>query len=211
MNGNLEIVKYLIEKGGSYREVFAISVGYNHMNIVDHFLDSGLVTDVNDRSLEFAGVSPLNVACYNGNIDIIDKLLCHGAILNKKSAEYMFEKNNDATVLQILRLFTSKGINIDANISKSVYILVRKGLVQSFEYLASIRVNLNKKSKFGLPIMYALFSNNASEIVKIFLDNGFGNFADGNNMTLLHEACRINNADIAENIVRYFHCKGNKY
>jgi len=148
MNGDLEIVKYLIKEGANvnlidkeYYSPLYYAVDKNHIEIVKALLENGASITIEKESTFI----PIERAAVNSCIEIIDLLISYGVDVNSPSNYY------NRTPLMLAS---------------------ERGEIEVVEYLLGKGADTNLKSYDGrTAIMYASDEGNI-EIVKCLLDNG---------------------------------------
>lgn len=147
-------------------------------------------------------LSPLNIACATGNIDMVQKLLHHGALPDKYSMDFTLTCNryNDQTVKHILHLLVTQGASAYINIPIGINCvkmtiaqnLAKLNLIQSLDFIISMGCDLNLENNDGQTCLHYINYTRESfiETIKILINNGANpNAKDRHGKTLLHNLC----------------------
>lgn len=196
--GNLNIIKYLIEKGFDPRDIMHETTKRNNMDIIEYSIEIGLdINSVLTRAypLDYEnGRTVMNIACGYKQVDVIRKLLEHGAIVTNddflKACEYNIfdEKAKDI----IAQLFI-QGIDInyqDNNGHTGLHYLANSpNMAKSINFLISLGCNLNTQDNDGnTPLHFACMRGNIKNI-KCIIENGANtNIENNDGFTPLHYA-----------------------
>lgn len=199
--GYLEIVKYLISKNYNYQYVLTFAALGNWMDIVNFIFDYDKNLDINQKFPSDNFLTPLNIACYLGNIDIVDKLLYSGATVDDYSiflaANYIdfyeiveiddddddYEKcpKDDDIVLHMLKALVTQGAKVSISDilipknfdSKSFFRnLVYDRLYKCLEFTVSMGCDLSKiYHKHSGNLLHTISSGQNLKIIQLLIDN----------------------------------------
>jgi len=155
--------------------------------------------------------TPLNLASYEGKLDIVKYLLEKGADINTKDREGSTPLQNAAARgwLDIAKLLVEKGSNVnyrDDNDVTSLHFACMSGNLDLVKYLVEKGADINAVSKIGRkPAVEGVFSGNI-EIIRYMESKGadMKNLEAGTGNTALHIATGRGNIDI----IKYFISKG---
>ena len=207
---NIEIVKYLVEKGANVnaknynRSTPLIIACYeNDIEIVKYLVEKG--ADVNTKDIN--GVTPLLIACERNDINIVKHLVENGANVNEKNR---FEitplitacQKND---IEIVKYLVEKGANVNEetkNQDTPLMIALNRKNIKIVKYLVEKGANVNEKNKYEMtPLTIACNSRNF-EILNYLVQNGADlNAKNNNGKTQLMVAYEINHIDLFKYLV----------
>jgi len=154
LSGNVEIVKYLLEKGAQLNVPdYSNEIKYLHLacksgniELIEYLLNSGL--DINQQI--FLGYTPLFYAVENNKKDAVEYLIKKNADINAK-VKFWYYKTINRTVL---------------------HIACDKGYYDIVKLLLDNNINLITEEEEANPLHYACQAGNV-EIVKLLLERGF--------------------------------------
>ena len=137
LNGSLEIVKYLVENGTkvtmekckNHDAVLFMAVNRGNEKLVDYLLRHGAVKDIHecDRS----GRSLLSIACYRGNVALVQTLLKYKVDVRKEKE--LMCRNQD--IFNVINLELKKSIKHREKIENLKLLDVAKLKVPHFYYM----------------------------------------------------------------------------
>jgi len=182
--GDLEMVKYLIDRGASWNTcikyygypVFKAAEG-GHLNVVKYFVEE-LGFDVNKRDKDSWTV-------------------LHWAAMGDKGEDNV----------KVVQYLLSKGLDIDVSTKKGLtplYVASGMGCVEVVKYLISKGAEWKRfKKKYGYPITYAVMKGNL-EVVKYFIEdlNYDFNKRDQRKRILLDWAAKNCQVDVVKYLVK---------
>uniref|UniRef100_A0A6C0JX86 Uncharacterized protein n=1 Tax=viral metagenome TaxID=1070528 RepID=A0A6C0JX86_9ZZZZ len=227
MNGKLEIVEVLLNKGadsnardieGQNALMYAAING--HREIVKSLLKPG----ANINAIDNLRRTPLMHAAMNGNLDIVQLLLDEGANINARDIEkkdalmHAIENGNPEVKDVVYRDHTNRNLNM-LQLLRDTKGKEKSELIRAIKikYIGIVQLLLNKvadinaKDRNGrTPLMHAAMNGNL-EIVKLLLDEGANiNAIDIYNQTPLMYAARRGNLEIVQLLLGKALESGNK-
>ncbi|XP_046551350.1 ankyrin repeat and KH domain-containing protein 1-like [Haliotis rubra] len=139
--GQLEIVKYLVERGadvnfGGRIPPLVIAVVRHQLHICDYLIKHGADVNIEDRY----GRSPLRAAARKGYVDIAHTLVEAGASINVKCTDQQspFMAGSQFGHLSVMKFLESHGANVNAIDKKrdtALHLAVREGHYEIVRYL----------------------------------------------------------------------------
>lgn len=151
--GNEEVCKLLLESGATVETrdkrgwtALGYSAERGHANIVELLCKNGADTEVQMDTNQAKRDTALTIACYNGRLDVVKKLLNSGAAKEHRNS-------NDYTPLSVAAL----NGHVDV-----VELLLRKGA----------EINARTNSKLGISPLMLASMNGHTKVVKLLLQHG---------------------------------------
>ena len=187
LSENVEGVSILLKSGASIdnrSDYLHDAIEVNNVNIVKLLVNRGI--DVNQIAKEengtyyYGGRSPLSLAVFNQNAEIVKFLLLHDADVNMDEEPILYTAVNwydsyKKTSFNIIRLILDAGADIDVRYSGSTPLItaVKKGYTDVVKLLIEYRADVNYSDKKGKkPLYYAINSSKKNEIIKLLVDEG---------------------------------------
>jgi ankyrin repeat protein len=209
--GYPEIVKLLLERGADVNKnthgitPLYIAVSKDRVDIVRILVEQG-GADVN--STDSSGMSVLDIACRDGNADMVDFLITHGADVNPTTGHaplYIAAGYDNESIINAL---IAAGANVNAQSgtgSTPLHSAAGQGRIGVVNALIRAGANVNAEDNDGVTPLHALAAlsdqynpgNNRVAVIQTLVDNG----ANVNKETSAHisplvEAVKHNNVDV---------------
>ena len=176
--GNLEAVKYLVEKGADIQaeSTFGntplhLACLKGHIEIVKYLVEKG--AEVNAKGV--LDYIPFHWACLNGNIEIVKYLVEKGADIQAKN------KRNDTPLdlacrnrngnIELVKYLLERGVNIQS-VDTLLYWACRNGNIELVKYLVEKGADIQAKDTFGYTPLHCACLNGNIEIVKYLVEKG---------------------------------------
>ena len=161
------------------------AIEVNNLNIVKLLVNKGI--DVNqiakgEDGTYYEGRSPLSLAVFKGNAEIVKFLLLHDADVNMDEEPILYTAvdcyNNDKkNYLNIIKLILNAGTDIDIRYSGSIrgstplILSILNGYTEVVKLLIEYGADVNYTDKKGKkPLYYAI--GGKQEIIKLLVDEG---------------------------------------
>ena len=119
INGHLEVVKYLVEKGEDFRDHHCMqwSAAYRHFKIVEYLIEKGADCTVNDNHV-------VQTACCYGDLDFVKYLIGKGADF-RAGDDFATKGASDANEFEMVKYLVELGAS-DHRISEKARTYIRK-------------------------------------------------------------------------------------
>jgi ankyrin repeat protein len=161
---------------------------------INQLLALGARADIDNKN----GVTPLHVAVYNGNIDLVRKFIAKPASIatsqmSERSQAELLRYDNPALLECLV-----KGFHIDPNVQDrggdtALHRAVRAGKTQAINQLLALGVCADIRNNDGLTPLHVAVRQNI-EVVKRFIDRGLSvDLLDSQNKTPLMHAAESGN------------------
>ena len=187
LSENVEGVSILLNAGASIdnrSDYLHDAIEVNNVNIVKLLVNRGI--DVNQIAKEengtyyYEGRSPLSLAVFKENAEIVKFLLLHDADVNMDEEPILYTAVNwydsyKKSSFNIIRLILDAGANIDVRYSGSTPLItaIKKGYMDVVKLLIGYGADVNYADKKGKkPLYYAINSSKKNEIIKLLVDEG---------------------------------------
>ena len=187
LSENVEGVSILLNAGASIdnrSDYLHDAIEVNNLNIVKLLINKGI--DVNqiakgeNGTYYYEGRSPLSLAVFKENADIVKFLLLHDADVNMDEEPILYTAVNwydsyKKSSLNIIKLILNAGADIDVRYSSSTPLIaaIKKGYVDVVKLLIEYGADVNYTDKKGKkPLYYAINSSKKNEIIKLLVDEG---------------------------------------
>lgn len=188
LSENVEGVSILLNAGASIdnrSDYLHDAIEVNNLNIVKLLVNKGI--DVNqiakgEDGTYYEGRSPLSLAVFKGNAEIVKFLLLHDADVNMDEEPILYTAvdcyNNDKkNYLNIIKLILNAGTDIDIRYSGSIrgstplILSILNGYTEVVKLLIEYGADVNYTDKKGKkPLYYAIVGK--QEIIKLLVDEG---------------------------------------
>ena len=188
LSENVEGVSILLNAGASIdnrSDYLHDAIEVNNLNIVKLLVNKGI--DVNqiakgEDGTYYEGRSPLSLAVFKGNAEIVKFLLLHDADVNMDEEPILYTAvdcyNNDKkNYLNIIKLILNAGTDIDIRYSGSIrgstplILSILNGYTEVVKLLIEYGADVNYTDKKGKkPLYYAI--GGKQEIIKLLVDEG---------------------------------------
>ena len=224
MNGNLSLIRTLIrdynadsnDKDSSGKTPFVLALENERDKVMLALIGEFRCdpTNIKDRY----GVSPLHVACMNGNLSLVRTLIRdYHADLNDKdslgcctSFRWALEKRRDEVMLVLISEFGYDPTNIKGLSGVSpLHVACKKGnlcLVRTL--ICDYHADLNDEDSFG-KAPFALALENERDEVMLALISEFGcdptNIKGRSGVSPLNVACKKGNLSLVRTLIRDYH------
>lgn len=179
--GHYHVVEFLISQGYNYDNVLMFAAMNGNMDIIHFMLRLKKPPNIN-QAIYKSHITPLNTACFFGQLDAVNELLYRGATVSEYSFYTLCKGSaDDHTSCSILMALVSQyGNVVDAakeewEYKKSIiHILVKKGKYYSLDFLIGMSCDINVRNKNeDTPLNIACESYNPNfEIIKLLITNG---------------------------------------
>lgn len=187
LSENVEGVSILLNAGASIdnrSDYLHDAIEVNNVNIVKLLVNRGI--DVNQIAKEengtyyYEGRSPLSLAVFKENAEIVKFLLLHDADVNMDEEPILYTAVNwydsyKKSSFNIIRLILDAGADIDVRYSGSTPLItaIKKGYMDVVKLLIEYGADVNYADKKGKkPLYYAINSSKKNEIIKLLVDEG---------------------------------------
>ena len=187
LSENVEGVSILLNAGASIdnrSDYLHDAIEVNNVNIVKLLVNRGI--DVNQIAKEengtyyYEGRSPLSLAVFKENAEIVKFLLLHDADVNMDEEPILYTAVNwydsyKKSSFNIIRLILDAGADIDVRYSGSTPLItaIKKGYMDVVKLLIGYGADVNYADKKGKkPLYYAINSSKKNEIIKLLVDEG---------------------------------------
>ena len=187
LSENVEGVSILLNAGASIdnrSDYLHDAIEVNNVNIVKLLVNRGI--DVNQIAKEengtyyYEGRSPLSLAVFKENAEIVKFLLLHDADVNMDEEPILYTAVNwydsyKKSSFNIIRLILDAGANIDVRYSGSTPLItaIKKGYMDVVKLLIGYGADVNYADKKGKkPLYYAINYSKKNEIIKLLVDEG---------------------------------------
>ena len=147
-------------------------------------LENNIKDGINVDTLGEYNSTPLHYACREGNLEVVNLLLKHGADVNKQNTystiypvfDAINSTNNQKNYFLIIQSLIERGANINATDSFGntlLYHAVEKENIKLIELLIQLGCDINHVSRHDKDTVlhYAYFQKNR-EIISILIENG---------------------------------------
>lgn len=155
-------------------------------------LDSG--ADINAYSK--TGITPVSIACENGNEKIVEYLLKHGSIINyintkdETSPLYKACQEGQDSIIKLLLTYGAE-INYCQEGASLLYRACQKGHDRTVQYLLTYGADINLRTEKGISPLYVALQEGHDHIVQLLFKRGADiNLCDEEGVSLLHKACQ---------------------
>ncbi|MBN9543300.1 MAG: ankyrin repeat domain-containing protein, partial [Alphaproteobacteria bacterium] len=209
--GNIEAVKYLIEKGIDpnsqdyyYSTPLHDAAIRGHLPVVRYLVENG----ANVNAIEFFNFTPLHGAALKGHLEVLKYLIENGANINAIAS------NNTSVVslaagrghLEIVKYIKENGADInvkDVHDRTSLHEAALGGHFEVVKYLVENGINIHQEeAKTHKTALYNASINGHLKIVKYLVKNGANiNTADNYGKTPLHNAVLRKNFPLIKYLV----------
>ena len=187
LSENVEGVSILLNAGASIdnrSDYLHDAIEVNNVNIVKLLVNRGI--DVNQIAKEengtyyYEGRSPLSLAVFKENAEIVKFLLLHDADVNMDEEPILYTAVNwydsyKKSSFNIIRFILDAGADIDVRYSGSTPLItaIKKGYMDVVKLLIGYGADVNYADKKGKkPLYYAINSSKKNEIIKLLVDEG---------------------------------------
>ena len=209
-DGNLESVKYLVQKGadvnhpGKYAYPLYTAITYNHLAIVKYLVEHG-------ANVNYPGKygSPLRNAIIMGYVAIVEYLVEHGADVNHPGKDGYSPLYNAIMTgnVDIIQSLVENGANVN-HPSKDgyppLYDAITIGNVEIVRYLVEKGADINRKNNDGWTPLHVAIHRGNLKIVEYLVENGADiNRKNNDGSTPLHVAIHRGNLKIVEYLVEH--------
>jgi ankyrin repeat protein/CII-binding regulator of phage lambda lysogenization HflD len=207
--GNLEAVKYLVEKGVNVNMeneerltplYYACQKG--DLELVRYLVERG----VNIQAKSKYGETPLYGACWRDNLELIKYLVEKGANIQAKSyGETPLATTARAGNLEAVKYLVGQGANVsvrDEEGNTPLHQACQKGDLELVKYLVEKGVNVNVKNINGNTPLLLACKGNDLELVKYLVEEGADvNAKDKEGNTLYWAYCERDNIELVKLLV----------
>ncbi|WP_432632205.1 ankyrin repeat domain-containing protein [Brachyspira sp.] len=187
LSENVEGVSILLNAGASIdnrSDYLHDAIEVNNLNIVKLLVSKGI--DVNQIAKEengtyyYEGRSPLSLAVFKENADIVKFLLLHDANVNMDEEPILYTAvnwydNYKKSSINIIKLLLDAGADIDIRYSGNTPLItaIKKGYADVVKLLIEYGADVNYADKKGKkPLYYAINISKKNEIIKLLVDEG---------------------------------------
>ena len=187
--GNLEAVKYLVEKGAdiNVKDMWGeTSLHYacrkGHLEVVKYLVEKGEGIHAKNKY----GNIPLYLACQHGHLEVVKYLVEKGADVNAKNKygntplHYACREGH----LEVVKYLLKKRADVNAAEKDGIIPLhwaCEKGHLEVVEYLLEKGADMNAKNKDGYSSLYLAAQNSHVGAIKLLLEKGADVQAKDNN------------------------------
>ena len=187
LSENVEGVSILLNAGASIdnrSDYLHDAIEVNNLNIVKLLVNKGV--DINQIAKEengtyyYEGRSPLSLAVFKENADIVKFLLLHDANVNMDEEPILYTAvnwydNYKKSSINIIKLLLDAGADIDVRYSGNTPLItaIKKGYADVVKLLIEYGADVNYADKKGKkPLYYAINISKKNEIIKLLVDEG---------------------------------------
>ena len=196
----------IVDKSKSVNSLLGAAISLNkNLEIINYLISLG--ADINAED-ELTSTTPLEMACYIGNLDIIHLLLQKGAKyhLNDFSLLFLALKGNNLAVLKFL--INELGMNVNCMSQEEhetlIFAAISDNKIDFVKYLISSGSDINVTNKSGVtPLLLAIEKNNLN-IVKLLLLCGVDiNYENDEHYNALLHATSFGHFEIVKLLVKF--------
>ena len=155
------------------KSALQLCISYNHINAVKFLIEEGasIKTYSNQRNNQLAEFTPLEYACYNGDISLIELLLEKGACVDIKAASSAVEKGK----LEVLQFLLDKNpviVNHKGSDGRAlIAVAARNDHLHIVRYLINKGCDINCKDNYKqTPLILAVLHEHTL-VVRLLLEN----------------------------------------
>ena len=187
LSENVEGVSILLNAGANIdnrSDYLHDAIEVNNLNIVKLLVNKGV--DINQIAKEengtyyYEGRSPLSLAVFKENADIVKFLLLHDANVNMDEEPILYTAvnwydNYKKSSINIIKLLLDAGADIDVRYSGNTPLItaIKKGYAEVVKLLIEYGADVNYADKKGKkPLYYAINISKKNEIIKLLVDEG---------------------------------------
>ena len=186
-NGNLEIVKLLIEKGADINDTFEVKIGYNtyymtpliyssylgNLSLVKYLVENGANVNAKGKYGDMA----LGTALEKGHLEIVKYLIEHGADINAKGkyGDTALKVASEKGHLEMVNYLVEHGADVNTKgkyDDTALRTASEKGHLEIVKYLAEHRADVNAESKYGDTALGTALEKENLEMVKYLVGKG---------------------------------------
>lgn len=192
-SGNLNQLSLLIKKNANINvknndgmTPLLLSVLYGHNDLVNVLIDAGADLDAQEYDDLY---SALMIACNNGNLEIVKKLINAGAkidlvnknennallcgVLASQRGETAIDPNRIAKSTDFISIFAKEGIDINAkNKDGETALMICMSSIDAITMLIELKADLNIKNKAGLTTLMVAIEDEEFTCADKLIQNG---------------------------------------
>lgn len=209
-NGHYYVVEFLISRGFNYQNVLSLAGMNGSMDIINLLFQLETPPDINGGFAEDSDVTPLNIACFHAQLDVVNILLNKGAVVNRYSlylACLKFYCTDDYVLRSIIAALVTQGANVNELcpikaqelVGTSISHIVAFGnRFKSLEFLIDVGADVNVACLSGRTILMGACrgSSEIGLIEKIIKSGANINAVDDNGRTALFLECQHSKPNI---------------
>ncbi|CAH1396894.1 unnamed protein product [Nezara viridula] len=177
INGNLEVVKFLVERGARVNDTGSFPI--KGVKLQEHFILSKLFSKTELNVEPYFNYSALIFAILSNNLDVIGYLLSKGADVNNKGKSWvMLYHGVLENKKEIVEILLRNGINVNGKDfvgSTALHKAVDLGNIEMARLLLKYGANLNATDALGwMPIHVASFKSkkHGKEMIQFLVQSG---------------------------------------
>lgn len=185
LSGNLQLVKYLVEKKGLNCDIqigrmtpLANAASKGNIKVADYLLSKGASLNATYSFTEGYSEAPLNAAVCGGKLKTVKYLLKKGATTTDETLKKVFQCENVKTAENILKILIIDH-NLDTNIEdfNDADILLSSAISMKSTYLVKTILEGVGKASIDKPLIQAIELDNLDskkkiEIIKLLFKHG---------------------------------------
>lgn len=210
--GHVGLAQYLIEHGADT----ALALKPNNSTTLHQVCTIGMAEMVDVllqknkkliNQVDEEGMTPLHIAAYFGNTEVVKKLLENNALLDVYSNSGVNAIHLAAARghVDILKLLIQKGVSIgktDLYGGSPLHAAAESGQIQTVKYLIENKAGINNTDKEGVTALQFAVLHNHIEVAKLLIATGATvNFYSKKYGPLLHAAIRNKNIEMVKLLI----------